>query len=350
MSTETAVHTVSPSPNFEALLSAAMQSNMSAAVVALVQLRSEEAATARKVKFAEALCAFQGEMPFFQKTKAIKDKQGNDRSWYAPHDLVMKEVQPLLKKHGLSLLTTTRYGQSEPFLDPKSDRMIVIKTVTAYSRLMHVSGYESAPHEFTAIIDDEAFMSTTQKAGAAATYATNQAELLALGVVKTDVPVGSTRTDDRQHQRQHRPQPAQRASSEQAQETATANGIDSAPRGSRPTATAQSSGYVQNSQGSTHASSGGSAQTEAPSANTETPLPKVTPNGSAQQKAKEIIDHINDLPVDGFLIRNLRAAKKVAHEHFGEILPEVITAALKPRFKQGDELAKSNRPTSRNAA
>jgi hypothetical protein len=76
----------------------------------------------------------------------------------------------------------------------------------------------------------------------------------------------------------------------------------------------------------------------------------VNPDGSADEKAQQIIYHIFDLPADGFLNRNLRAAKKVAHEHFGDLLPETITAALKPRFRESDEMAKAARSSSRPAA
>ena len=75
------------------------------------RLKKERAVEA----FRSAMTAFQAECPIIVKSKAVKNKDGKSvRYKYAPLDVIVKAVQPLLKKYGFSYVSlNTLYKQSD---------------------------------------------------------------------------------------------------------------------------------------------------------------------------------------------------------------------------------------------
>lgn len=292
----------------DSMLTVAIREKMEPAIIALVQLKSQEHAIARKIEFAMAFSALQNELPAFSKGKVINDKNGNERSRYVAHSAVMKVASPILAKHGFSISTTTRFEESTPYSAPDG-KMIMIKKIVASSKLLHVSGHESEPSEYTALVDDDAFMSFTQRVGAATTYAKSNSIQMLLGVVTF---------------------------SEEAEKSQTVNRRAPAPTRTEPKLSQSSPAEVLPKTAAAQPQQGSEPVNE-------TPLPFI-PEGSTQTDAALIIqDHVKGLPLNSDLIRNVRAAKKVAHTIFGATLPSGMEQAMKVRFREGDALAAAAR-------
>lgn len=136
----------------------------------LLVMRRELKAEAAKEAFVREMAAFQAECPVIEKKKAVKDKHGNVRYSYAPLDVIVKQIQPVLKDHGLSYSVDTVF---------EADTLIVTCTVT------HAEGH-SEKSSFRCPIDKEAYMSGPQKVGAAMTFGKRYAFCNAFGIMTGD--------------------------------------------------------------------------------------------------------------------------------------------------------------------
>jgi hypothetical protein len=139
----------------------------------LLALRERLKAEQAREAFFQALAAFQGECPVIAKTKAvnIRPQSGAGYSYrYAPLDIIVDQVRPVLQKYGLSYTIKTRQDEG---------------TLTAICEAHHEAGH-TEPSELTVPIDKAARMNDTQKVGAARTYAMRYAFCNAFGILTGD--------------------------------------------------------------------------------------------------------------------------------------------------------------------
>lgn len=119
----------------------------------LMAMRDKLNAEQAEKAFNEAMAAFQGEVPVIKKGKSAG--QGNFKYNYAPLDMIVQQVQPFLKKNGLSYTFDTEN------LENKALKVSMV--------IHHVGGH-SKSFSMTVPIDYQAKMNDTQKHGSARTY------------------------------------------------------------------------------------------------------------------------------------------------------------------------------------
>lgn len=160
------------SMNPETLIMKAVESNVSVEtlerLLAMRQSLKEE--QAREAYFS-ALAAFQAECPTIKKTREVKDKNGRVRYSFAPLDDIVRQVGPLLKKHGFSYTIKT---ENTP------------EGIAATCEAHHEAGHTESS-SFAVPIEKDAFMNDAQKAGSAQTYAKRYAFSNVFGLMTSDM-------------------------------------------------------------------------------------------------------------------------------------------------------------------
>jgi hypothetical protein len=136
----------------------------------LLVMRRELRAEAAKSAFDAALAAFQAECPVIHKSKEIRDKSGKVRYSYAPIEVIVQQVRPLLQKHGFSYTT---------------DAIVEDGWVTAQCTSTHSAGH-SETKQFKVPVDKDAFMSAPQRFASALTFAKRYAFCNAFGILTGD--------------------------------------------------------------------------------------------------------------------------------------------------------------------
>lgn len=136
----------------------------------LMNMRRELQEEAAKKTYVATMAAFQSECPIIDKSKPVRDKSGKVRYSYAPLDSIVKQVQPLLKIHGLSYAIDTTF---------EADTLTVTCTVT------HEDGH-SEKSSFRCPIDKDAYMSGPQKVGAAMSFGKRYAFCNVFGILTGD--------------------------------------------------------------------------------------------------------------------------------------------------------------------
>lgn len=136
----------------------------------LLAMRKELKTEQARESFYRSLSAFQSACPVIPKTKTAG--MGNYRYNYAPLDVIVRVVAPLLQQYGLSFTVQTRLEQ-----EPLSQ--------VAVCTVHHVDGH-SESSEFRAPIDQGARMNDMQKAASSQTYAKRYAFCNALGILTGD--------------------------------------------------------------------------------------------------------------------------------------------------------------------
>lgn len=126
-------------------------------------------ADAAREAYFDAVTGFQSECPVIPKTKTVR---GSYSYSYAPLDVIVATVSPLLAKHGLSYRFDTRFEESPP-------AQVVTCVVT------HRQGH-SEQSEFRAPVDTGARMNTMQQSASSLTYAKRYAFCNALGILTGD--------------------------------------------------------------------------------------------------------------------------------------------------------------------
>jgi len=122
----------------------------------LLAMRKELRMEYAKSQFDKAMAAFQSECPVIGKNKKVMNKdQKSTRYHYAPLDVIVKEVQPLFEKNGLSYM-----------FEVKNETDAVEVTCVAN----HIDGF-SKGSSFRAPIDPESYMNRPQKYASALTFA-----------------------------------------------------------------------------------------------------------------------------------------------------------------------------------
>lgn len=140
-----------------------------AAMKELVGLQERMNEKQAEREFAAAFVQLQSEMPKVTATKPVPGKDGSIRYHYAPFEEIMKQVQPLLTRHGFTVTFDTR------FID--GGRCVSVCT------LMHTGGH-SRSNEFAARVGHgPPHASEAQADGAAQTYSKRFALCNALNIV-----------------------------------------------------------------------------------------------------------------------------------------------------------------------
>ena len=134
----------------------------------LVALDREMKKDAAAVEFAGAFARLQASLKTFQPTKAVPDKHGNVRYTYLPYDEIMRQVQPLAEREGLSISFSTDFAEAR-----------IIQTCT----IQHVSGHSKDYKAFVRAGAGPYGATETQADGAAMTYAKRYALCNALNIV-----------------------------------------------------------------------------------------------------------------------------------------------------------------------
>lgn len=143
----------------------------------LMTIRREIKAEQAQEAFYTSLSQFQADCPIIKKAKAVHNTQakgGGLRYHYAPLDLIMKTVSPLLQKHGLSVTmkASVELEPDEAFLSVSCE-------------VHHIAGHTETS-VFKLPIDKDAYMNAAQKFGSASTYAKRYAFCNALGILTGD--------------------------------------------------------------------------------------------------------------------------------------------------------------------
>lgn len=141
----------------------------------IIAMRRELKAEAAKEAFFNDLSLFQAAMPEIPKTKAVIETKGEHkgevRYRYAPLDVIVSNVKPILERFGFSYtMKPVQEGES---------------SLTAVIAVHHRDGHEEET-SFTVPIDSGAFMSAPQKIGSARTFAMRYAFCNAFGILTSD--------------------------------------------------------------------------------------------------------------------------------------------------------------------
>lgn len=161
--------------NAELIISQAISQNVPVETMErLLAMRRELKAEAAKEAFDRSMAYFQSECPVIEKKKKvdfISKRTGNRTNYsYAPLDVIVEQVKPLLQKYGFSYTFDTKN---------ENDRTINFCKVT------HELGH-SEVYKFEVPIDKEAHMNEQQKFGSANTFGKRYAFLNAFGILTGD--------------------------------------------------------------------------------------------------------------------------------------------------------------------
>lgn len=118
--------------------------------------------------FAAAFVALQAEMPKVQAIRAVPNNDGSVRYRFAPYEEIMRQVSPMLLKHGFTVTFSTRYEEAR-----------LVKVCT----LQHTAGHKKSNEFAVRIGKGPPAASETQADGAASTYAKRGALCDALNIV-----------------------------------------------------------------------------------------------------------------------------------------------------------------------
>ena len=134
----------------------------------LVALDREMKKDAAAVEFAGAFARLQAAVKNFRPTKVVPDKHGGVRYTYLPYDEIMREVQPIAEREGISISFSTDFADGR-----------IIQTCT----LTHVSGHSKDYKAFVRAGAGPYGATETQADGAAMTYAKRYSLCNALNIV-----------------------------------------------------------------------------------------------------------------------------------------------------------------------
>lgn len=136
----------------------------------LLAMRRELKAELAKEAFDLAMANFQKDCPVIEKTKIVKDRQGDVRYKYAPLESIVEQVRKILGENGLSYA-----------LDVSQDE----KMLTVACIVKHINGH-SETSRFAVPIGNEQYMTDVQKYGARSTFAKRYAFCNAFGILTGD--------------------------------------------------------------------------------------------------------------------------------------------------------------------
>lgn len=146
----------------------------------ILAMRRELKAEWAKAEYDKAMAAFQAECPIIEKTKEVKTNSGDRAYKYAPIESIVKQVAPILQKHGFSYSTS---------MELKETGVRVIVKVT------HAAGHSTESPMEVPFGTKTQIMSQTQVAAAAQTFAKRYAFCNAFGILTGDED-NDGKTDD----------------------------------------------------------------------------------------------------------------------------------------------------------
>ena len=153
---------------FDAVLKDGVTVENMAVIERMMALRERQQDRDAEQQFARAFAAMQAETASFQATKIVPDKTGHVRYRFTPFEDIMREVRPLMEKHGFSVSFSTDFADGR-----------IIQTCT----LQHVAGYHRDYKSFVRAGAGPYGATETQADGAAMTYAKRYALCNALSIV-----------------------------------------------------------------------------------------------------------------------------------------------------------------------
>lgn len=176
--TEVAIPAQTSTPDAFALIAMAVQKGTLdiETIKELRALQKEMKADAAREAYVAAMAAFQSECPTVDKTKKVLNKDGTVRYVYAPLDVIVTQVRPILGKHGLSY-------SIEATQTPEG--------ITATCKVTHILGH-TEQSSFTAPVDKDGYMTAPQKVASALTYAKRYAFTNVLGILTGDEDTDAT--------------------------------------------------------------------------------------------------------------------------------------------------------------
>lgn len=140
-------------------------------------LQKEMKADMAQEAYVQAMAGFQGECPTIEKSKKVLNKDGRSiRYMYAPLDVIVTQVRPILAKYNLSY--SIEATQNE-------------KGITATCKITHILGH-AEQSSFTVPVDSEGYMTAPQKVASALTFAKRYAFTNVLGILTGDEDTDST--------------------------------------------------------------------------------------------------------------------------------------------------------------
>lgn len=170
MSTELA--TTVQEPSVALMLSQVIQSGITSenvsALEKLCDLYERMQKRNSEQQFAEAFAGLQSDMPNVKATKAVPNNDGTVRYKFAPYEDIMRQVQPLLAKHGFAVR-----------FDNKIEETRIVSTCT----LIHKGGHQQSNSFQARIGKGPPGSNESQADGSASTYAKRFALCNALNIV-----------------------------------------------------------------------------------------------------------------------------------------------------------------------
>lgn len=154
--------------DIQGLFTKAVETGNIEVVERLMAVRRELRAEKARQEFLEAVKGFQAEVKPITMDCVVRNKDGSVRYKYASLKQILKEIQPLLDKWGLSISFDTI---------PASQNTLTIKCI-----LSHTSGHTET-REFTIPIDTSQHMSDIQRWGSTLTYAKRYALVSTLNLI-----------------------------------------------------------------------------------------------------------------------------------------------------------------------
>lgn len=161
-----------PADMLQAVIEKGVTQENVAAVEQIVKLYERMQDRDAEKAFAQAFNALQTEMKSVQATRAVPNNDGTIRYRFAPYELIMEQVRPMLEKHGFTVTFSTDFADGR-----------MIKSCT----LQHIGGHSKTNKFAVRIGSGPPKASEAQADGAASTYAKRFALCDALNItIETD--------------------------------------------------------------------------------------------------------------------------------------------------------------------
>ena len=166
------------------LFKTAVEKGDTATLEKLIILKEQIQKEIAKAEFYKALHNFQSELQPIKRSNVVYNKDGSIRYKYASFDDIVKAIQPLLKKYGLTFHFKAEYDEKN-------------QTIAVHCIITHILGHQEVA-TFKAPLTPPDKIQSMQAYGSILTYAKRYSLSLALGL--------ATEEDENIHEEEH-PQP-----------------------------------------------------------------------------------------------------------------------------------------------
>jgi hypothetical protein len=150
------------------LIKIAVEKGDTSTLEKLIDLKEQSWREIAKNEFFKALHGFQSELQPIKRSNVVYNKDGSIRYKYATFDDIVKSIQPLLKKYGLTFHFKPEYDKEN-------------QTITVHCIITHVMGHQEVA-TFKAPLTPSDKMQFMQAYGSILTYAKRYSLSLALGL------------------------------------------------------------------------------------------------------------------------------------------------------------------------